>query len=61
MCGSDRMTGSLFCEGNLEECIPALHPLCKLEAVVNDAPRFLDAEFDRLYWDERAFPFLRNA
>ncbi|MBW4986064.1 hypothetical protein KZZ07_26415 [Mameliella sp. CS4] len=55
------MTGSLFCEGNLEECIPALHPLCKLEAVVNDAPRSLDAEFDRLYWDERAFPFLRNA
>ena len=49
MRGSDKMTGSLFSYVDLEERIPAQHPLRKIRAVVNDALLSLDGEFDRLY------------
>lgn len=52
MRGSDQVTGSLFSYVDLEERIPARHPLRKIRAVVNDALRSLDAEFDRLYAGE---------
>jgi len=50
--GSDKVTGSLFSYVDLEERIPARHPLRKIRSVVNDALRSLDAEFDRLYVGE---------
>lgn len=46
------MTGSLFSYVDLEERIPARHPLRKIRSVVNDALRLLDAGFDRLYAGE---------
>lgn len=52
MRGSDKVTGSLFSYVDLEERIPARHPLRKIRAVVNDAMRALDAECDRLYTGE---------
>ncbi|KFI24139.1 transposase [Paenirhodobacter enshiensis] len=52
MRGSDKATGSLFSYVNLEERIPARHPLRKIRSVVNDALRSLDADFDRLYAGE---------
>lgn len=52
MRGSDQVTGSLFSYVDLEERIPARHPLRKIRAVVNDPLRSLDAEFDRLYAGE---------
>ncbi|QRZ13262.1 IS5 family transposase [Paracoccus methylovorus] len=52
MRGSDKVTGSLFSYVDLEERIPARHPLRKIRAVVNDALRALDAEVDRLYAGE---------
>ena len=47
--GSDKVTGSLFSHVDLDERIPARHPLRKIRSVVNDALRFLVGEFDRLY------------
>lgn len=52
MRGSDEVSGSLFSYVDLDERIPARHPLRKIRAVVNDALRGLDAEFDRLYANE---------
>ena len=52
MRGSDKLTGSLFSYVDLEDRIPARHPLRKIRTVVNDALRSLDAEFDRLYAGE---------
>ncbi|TRW96783.1 IS5 family transposase [Paracoccus sp. M683] len=52
MRGSDKVTGSLFSYVDLEERIPARHPLRKIRTVVNDALRSLDGEFDRLYAGE---------
>ncbi|NKB16124.1 MAG: IS5 family transposase [Sphingomonadales bacterium] len=49
MRGSDERNGSLFSYVNLEERIPARHPLRKLLAIVNDALATLDAEFSSLY------------
>ncbi|MEI4486681.1 IS5 family transposase [Frigidibacter sp. MR17.14] len=49
MRGSDEATGSLFSYVDLEERVPARHPLRKIQAVVNDALRSLDSDFDRLY------------
>ena len=48
MRGSDKVTGSPFSYVDLEERIPARHPLRKITDIVNDALRSLDAEFDRL-------------
>jgi transposase len=52
MRGSDDHNGSLFSYVNLEERIPARHPLRKIRDVVNTALATLDADFDRLYADE---------
>lgn len=50
--GSDKVTGTLFSYIDLEDRTPARHPLRKIRAVVNDALRSLDGEFDRLYAGE---------
>ena len=47
--GTDEMSGSLFSYVDLEERIPARHPLRKIRQVVNDALASLDAEFALLY------------
>ena len=52
MRGSEAVTGSLISYVDLEERVPARHPLRKIRAVVNDALRLLNAEFDRLYAGE---------
>jgi len=52
MRGSDNVTRSLFSYVDLKERVPARHPLRRIRAVVNDALRSLDAEFDRLYAGE---------
>jgi transposase len=51
MRGSDKTSGSLFSYVDLEERIPARHPLRKIRQVVNDALVSLDAEFAALYAD----------
>jgi transposase len=51
MRGTDGTSGSLFRHVDLEECIPALHPLRKIRQVVNDALASLDAEFEARYTD----------
>ena len=45
------MSGSLFSYVDLEERIPARHPLRKIRQVVNDALTSLGAEFEALYTD----------
>ena len=49
MRGSDQQNGSLFSYVNLEERVPARHPLRKIKAVVDQALTSLDADFNRLY------------
>jgi transposase len=49
MRGTDETTGSLFSYVDLEERIPARHPLRKVRRIVNEALTSLDAEFDLLY------------
>jgi transposase len=49
MRGTDETTASLFSYVDLEERIPARHPLRKVRQIVNDALTSLDAEFDLLY------------
>lgn len=49
MRGTDEETASLFSYVDLEERIPARHPLRKIRQVANDALAGLDTEFDRLY------------
>lgn len=51
MRGTDETSGSLFSYVDLEERIPARHPLRKIRQVVNDALASLDAEFEALYID----------
>ena len=51
MRGTDETSGSLFSFVDLEERIPARHPLRKIRQVVNDALASLDAEFEALYTD----------
>jgi len=51
MRGTDETSGSLFSYVDLEERIPARHPLRKIRQVVNDALTSLDAEFEALYTD----------
>ena len=51
MRGTDEKSGSLFSYVDLEERIPAKHPLRKIRQVVNDALASLDAEFSALYED----------
>ena len=51
MRGTDDRSGSLFSYVDLEERIPARHPLRTIRQVVNDALVSLDAEFAALYAD----------
>ena len=51
MRGTDETSGSLFSYVDLEERIPARHPLRKILQVVNDALASLDADFEALYTD----------
>ena len=51
MRGTDETSGSLFSYVDLEERIPARHPLRLIRRIVNDALAYLDAEFDALYTD----------
>ena len=51
MRGTDERSGSLFICVDLEERIPARHPLREIRQVVNDALATLDAEFEVLYTD----------
>jgi transposase len=51
MRGTDEASGSLFSYVDLEERIPARHPLRKIRQVVNDALASLDGEFAPLYAD----------
>lgn len=51
MRGTDETSGSLFSYVDLEERIPAQHPLRKIRQVVNDALASLDSEFEALYTD----------
>lgn len=49
--GTDETSGSLFSYVDLDERVPARHPLRKIRQVVNDALASLDAEFEALYTD----------
>jgi transposase len=51
MRGTDETSGSLFSYVDLEERIPARHPLRTIRLMVNDALASLDAEFEALYTD----------
>jgi len=51
MRGTDEKRGSLFSFVDLEQRIPARHPLRKIRQVVNDALASLDDDFDHLYID----------
>ena len=51
MRGMDEASRSLFSYVDLEERIPARHPLRKIRQVVNDALASLDADFEALYID----------
>ena len=52
MRGSDERSGSLFSYVDIEERIPASHPLRVIRAIVNEALAALDAEFAELYADD---------
>ena len=49
MRGADKISGSLFSPVDIEDRIPARHPLRQVKRTVDDALVSLDAEFDRLY------------
>ena len=49
MRGTDAATGSLFSYVDLEERVPARHPLRKVREIVNDALASMDGAFDGLY------------
>lgn len=52
MRGTDEASGSLFSYVDLDERVPAGHPLRKIRQIVNDALASLDVEFDALYTKE---------
>ena len=49
MLGSDKSSGSPFSYVDLEERVPATHPLRLIKAIVDDALASLDADFEQLY------------
>src|SRR5688572_24824810 len=49
MRGSDRTSGSLFSYVDLEQRVPAKHPLRVIKPIVDDVLHALDVEFERLY------------
>ncbi len=50
MRGSDAISGSLFSYVDLEDSVPAKHPL-RLCEIVNEVLRALDADFSAMYAD----------
>src|SRR6056297_1614812 len=52
MRGMDEASGSLFSYVDLEEGVPAHHPLRVIRRIVNEALASLDAEFEALYTRE---------
>ena len=52
MRGTDEASGALFSYVDLEERVPAHHPLRVIRRIVNDALAGLDAEFEALYTKE---------
>jgi transposase len=51
MRGSDERTGSLFSYVDLENRVPAKHPLRVIRCIVNDVLAALDGEFAKIYAD----------
>jgi hypothetical protein len=51
MSGNDEATGSLFSHSDVQDRIPARHPLRKVREIVNDALACMDADFDRCQED----------
>ena len=51
MRGSDERSGSLFSYVDIEQKVPAKHPLRVIKAIVDDVLVSLDAEFESLYED----------
>jgi transposase len=49
MRGTDKISGSLFSYVDIEDRIPARHPLRQVKRIVDDALISLDAEFAQLY------------
>ena len=49
MRGSDARSGSLFSYVDLEDRVPAKHPLRVIKVLVDEALVSLDADFERLY------------
>jgi transposase len=49
MRGSDARSGSLFSYVDLEQRVPAKHPLRVIKGIVDDVLASLDADFERLY------------
>ena len=49
MRGSDIRTGDLFSYVDLEQRVPANHPLRLIRRIVNEVLAALDSEFGRLY------------
>jgi transposase len=49
MRGSDQRSGELFSYVDIEERVPARHPLRAIRGIVNQGLASLDAEFDKLY------------
>jgi transposase len=49
MRGSDTRTGELFSYVDLEDRVPAKHPLRVIRRIVNDVLIALDAEFEKIY------------
>jgi transposase len=49
MRGSDAISGSLFSYVDVEERIPATHPLRTIRTIVNEVLAALDADFEALY------------
>ena len=49
MRGTDKISGSLFSYVDIEDRIPARHPLRQVKRIVDDALVSLDAEFAQLY------------
>jgi transposase len=47
--GTDKISGSLFSYVDIEDRIPARHPLRQVKRIVDEALASLGAEFDRLY------------
>ena len=52
MRGSDERTGALFSYVNVEERVPANHPLRAIRTIVNEVLEGLNGEFASIYSDK---------